>query len=344
MRSRAFLDMRSRAFLALVVPLALGAAAAAGPLPAPVLEVPVDCEIGVLCVVQNYVDQDPGPGAKDHTCGPLSYDGHKGVDIRLPGIPEMLAGVAVRAAAPGVVKAVRDGVADVSMRKIDPESIAGREAGNAVVIDHGGGWESQYSHMRRGSIAVRKGARVETGARLGLIGLSGRTEFPHLHFAVRRNGRAIDPYSGLPPGSGCDREAAPLWSAAAQAALAYRAGGLLAAGFAIEAPTLERVLEGAYREARLPAGAPALVFWAASWGLRGGDRESLRILGPDGRTLVEKTGRLPRNKAQWLRYAGRKRAGQAFPPGRYRGHYRLTREVEGRTVVVVDVTRTAELR
>ena len=312
-------------------------APAAGAQTPPQLELPVACQIGAACVVQNYVDQDPGPGARDHTCGPLSYDGHKGTDIRVAGRPEMAAGVAVLAAAPGVVRALRDGEADRAA------SQAGPDAGNAVVLDHGGGWESQYSHLRQGSVAVVTGQRVAAGTRLGLIGWSGRAEFPHVEFALRHRGRAIDPFTGAPAGGGCGREPAPLWSPAAQAALAYQAGGLLRAGFAAEAPELARALDGAY-DAPLNTRAPALVFWAASWGLRAGDREDMRVLGPGGRVLVEETGRLPRNQAQWLRHAGAKRQRQAFPPGRYRGEYRVTRQTGGHRVIVVEVSRTIELR
>ncbi len=330
--------MRSLVSSALVFLLTVGAAAAADTGSAPLLEVPVDCRIGAACVVQNYVDQDPGPGAEDHTCGPLSYDGHKGTDIRVAGRPEMAAGVAVLAAAPGVVRALRDGEADRAAAQ------AGPDAGNAVVLDHGGGWESQYSHLRRGSVAVATGQRVAAGTRLGLIGWSGRAEFPHVEFALRHHGRAIDPFTGAPAGGGCGRAQAPLWSPAAQAALAYQAGGLLRAGFAAEAPELARALDGAYDAPRNNTRAPALVFWAVAWGLREGDRETIRLIAPDGRALAERSGALPRNKAQWLRYIGKKRNDAEFPPGRYRGEYRVTREADGRRVTVVEVSRTIELR
>ncbi len=141
--------LRSLAFSVLALPLAVAAAAAADAVSAPILELPVACQIGALCVVQNYVDQDPGPGAADHTCGPLSYDGHKGVDFRIAGWPEMAAGVAVLAAAPGVVRALLDGEADRAA------SQAGPDAGNAVVLDHAGGWESQYSHTARAASRSR---------------------------------------------------------------------------------------------------------------------------------------------------------------------------------------------
>jgi murein DD-endopeptidase MepM/ murein hydrolase activator NlpD len=318
-------------FAALVLPT--GAAAQAPPQ----LELPVDCEIGAACVVQNYVDQDPGSGARDHTCGPLSYDGHKGTDIRVPGRPEMAAGVAVLAAAPGVVRALRDGEADAAISQTGPD------AGNAVVLDHGDGWESQYSHLRQGSVAVAVGQRVAAGTRLGLIGRSGRADFPHVEFALRHRGQAIDPFTGTLAGDGCGRDGAPLWSPAAQAALAYRAGGLLRVGFAVEAPGLAGTLDGDYDPPR-DTQVPALVFWAVAWGLREGDRETIRLIGPDGRKLAGRSDDLPGNKAQWLRYIGKKRPARGFPPGRYRGEYRVERGTDSHRKIVIEVLRVLELR
>ncbi len=133
--------LRSLAFSVLAFLLTVPAAAAADAVSAPILEVPVDCGLGALCVVQNYVDQDPGPGAQDHTCGPLSYDGHKGVDFRVAGVVEMPAGVPVLAAAPGLVIVARDGRPDGTARAPNGTarvSQAGTpDSGNAVVIDHG---------------------------------------------------------------------------------------------------------------------------------------------------------------------------------------------------------------
>ena len=78
----------------------------------PRLALPLDCTLGETCFIQNYVDADGGPGAADFTCGGLSYDGHKGTDFALLSHSAAQAGVNVLAAAPGVVRAVRDGVAD----------------------------------------------------------------------------------------------------------------------------------------------------------------------------------------------------------------------------------------
>ena len=106
----------------------------------PVFEVPVDCDIGRDCFVQLYVDRGAGPEVADYRCGALSYDGHNGADIRLADLPAMRRGVAVRAAA-GTVRAVRDGEGDHGLCK-NAQNIAGREAGNGLVISHDEGWET----------------------------------------------------------------------------------------------------------------------------------------------------------------------------------------------------------
>ena len=146
--------------------------------------------------MQNFFDHDPGPDRRDYACGRLSYDGHSGTDFRVADVPAMMRGVTVVAAAPGTVKAVRDGMADIRLAEIGREALKGREAGNGVVIDHGDGWETQYSHLRKGSTLVRPGQTVEAGTPLGRIGMSGQAEFPHVDFAVRHDGQEIDPFTG----------------------------------------------------------------------------------------------------------------------------------------------------
>ena len=83
---------------------------------APRLALPIDCIPGRTCHIQNYTDADPGSGARDFTCGPLTYDSHKGTDFALPDLALMRAGVTVRAAAPGRVTGLRDGMADTPGR------------------------------------------------------------------------------------------------------------------------------------------------------------------------------------------------------------------------------------
>lgn len=331
---------RSLLAAVLLAPLAPGAAHAEA---TPRFDLPVDCT-GTTCIVQNYFDHDPGAGWRDYRCGSLSYDGHTGTDIRVPGLADMRRGVPVLAAAPGKVRAVRDGMPDVNVREVAPETLKGRGAGNSVAVTHEDGWETQYSHLLRGSIAVKPGDSVRAGQRLGLIGLSGNTEFPHLEFAVRREGRPVDPFVGAGGASGCRLGDGALWAPGALQALAYRETGLLLAGFAPGKPDSAAAQEGRYADATLPRDAGALVFWVEVFGARGGDQERLRLVGPDGSVLAERREAVPRDKARWFSFAGKQRRADAWPAGTYRGEYRLTRSREGREETVLDLKRDLEVR
>ncbi|MCC2618199.1 M23/M56 family metallopeptidase [Aestuariibacter halophilus] len=63
--------------------------------------------------------------------------------------------------------------------------------GNVVVIDHGNGILTMYSHLER--FTVEKGATVKAGQQIGSVGTTGKTTGPHLHFEVIANDRHIDP-------------------------------------------------------------------------------------------------------------------------------------------------------
>jgi hypothetical protein len=294
---------------------------------------PIACEPGTDCFVQNYVDQDASEGYADFACGSLSYDGHDGTDIRLPNLVAMERGVAVLAAADGQVIRTRDGMADVSIKEAGAEAVEGREAGNGVIIDHGDGWETQYSHLKMGSVLVEPGQGVEAGDPIGLVGLSGDTEFPHLEFVIRHDGAEVDPFVGRAPGSGCGRLGASLWTAEAEIALAYRAGGLLSAGFATEAPEPERAREGAYDGIAPLTSSEALVFWVDVFGTRAGDRETIRLIGPDGSVIAEATETHERNRAQWFRFIGKRAPEGGWPAGAYRGTYALDRVTADGTTI-----------
>lgn len=336
--------MRRGRLLPLAMPLAGFAAAAAAETPR--FELPVACAVGSTCFVQNYVDHDPGPGFADFTCGRLGYDGHKGTDIRLPTLAEMRADVPVLAAAPGTVLRVRDGMPDVSTDDTGREAVAGREAGNSLIIDHGDGWETQYAHLRRGSIAVAPGDRIEAGQQIGLVGLSGDTEFPHLHFEVRQGGKTIDPFRRPDAPAGCGVTGTPMWSDAAARTLAYRPTGLMAAGFAGEAPSYARILGGAYAggDTAPTAASPALVFWVYLFGTQAGDKLDFALSAPDGSVVAETAQDMPAPKADYIAYAGRKKRGETWPAGTYVGRFSLTRMVDGAPAAVIETTREIELR
>ncbi len=76
------------------------------------LGLPIACEVGQTCFIQNYVDHDPSAGARDYMCGHETSDGHDGTDFRLPSVAQEQAAVVVLAAADGQVLRTRDGMPD----------------------------------------------------------------------------------------------------------------------------------------------------------------------------------------------------------------------------------------
>jgi len=299
----------------------------------PRLSFPIACKIGETCEIQNYVDRDPGPGAKDYRCGSRTYQAHGGVDIRIADMAAQRAGVAVLAAAPGKVSRLRDGVADISVKATNAPGAAGQECGNGVVVDHGGGWETQYCHLARGSVTVKAGDTVAAGQAIARVGLSGNTEYPHLHITVRRAGVMVDPFAPSAAPGACDANAtasAGLWNAQAAAQMSYKTGAVLNVGFAaapVDMPAVEerRIVPAA-------AGAAALVAYVRAIDLDQGDEQALVVTGPNGAVLAEtKIPALDHSKAQYLIYVGRKRPAAGWSPGVYKGVYTASRG--GRTVI-----------
>lgn len=308
---------------ALLLALLLAAGAAVGAAAEPKLSLPVACTPGATCWIANYADNDPGAGFRDYHCGALGYDGHDGTDFALRDEAAMKDGVAVVAAAPGTVRGVRDGMDDVGLRRASKETIAGRECGNGLVLTHADGWETQYCHMRKGSVAVRQGDRVERGQTLGLVGLSGNTEFPHLHLTVRHRGKAVDPFLGTTPYGACQIGARSLWDTDARKALAYQPIAIYNAGFSGTAPDADAIRRGE-RAAPSRDGA-ALVLWADIFGVEPGDRIDRRIVGPDGTALLEESHTIEKRFIRWFGFAGKRTPAGSWAPGPYTGEIAVTR-------------------
>jgi murein DD-endopeptidase MepM/ murein hydrolase activator NlpD len=116
-----------------------------------------------------------GVGIRSNPFGGSSLEFHKGQDISAP------TGAPVNATADGVVVIAR----------------WMRGYGNGIYIDHGNGISTRYGHLSR--IDVVEGQIVKRGDHLGLVGSTGRSTGPHLHYEVRLNGQPVSPLPYLPP-------------------------------------------------------------------------------------------------------------------------------------------------
>lgn len=115
--------------------------------------------------------------------GFVSGRNHTGIDFPQP------AGTSIGAAGRGVV------------------TFAGWNSGGygyLVVIRHRLGFETWYAHMS--AVAVRPGASVAGGVRVGYIGSTGRSTGPHLHWEVRHNGTPVNPVPYMLPQSSLGKQ------------------------------------------------------------------------------------------------------------------------------------------
>lgn len=95
---------------------------------------------------------------------------HKGMDFTAP------TGTPVFATGDGVVRRADAGASGF---------------GNHIVINHGFGYETVYAHLSRYN--CRPGKRVKRGDIIGFVGSTGRSQAPHLHYEVHKNGKVVNP-------------------------------------------------------------------------------------------------------------------------------------------------------
>jgi hypothetical protein len=283
------------------------------------LTLPLDCILGDTCHIQQYADRDPGPDATDFTCGPLSYDTHSGTDFALPNLAAQTAGVNVLAAAAGEVIGIRDEMPDILQGTPGAPDVTDRECGNGVVLRHPHGWETQYCHMALGSIIVKPGDQLQQGAVLGHIGLSGQSQFPHVHLSVRQNGAEIDPFDPDQELT-CGQAAPALWADP----IAYVSGGLIAAGFSSAVPDYDAIKAGTAAETLTPT-SPGLVLWGFAFGGQAGDVTRISITGPHGEVITQ-DATLDRAQAQFFRASGKRMPAGGWPSGDYAGTVDLIRD------------------
>jgi hypothetical protein len=155
-----------------------------------------------------HVDDSQPPSSEYLVCTdyadehfPFCYGGHDGSDFLLvDSFTAMDRGVPALAAADGVVVEVVDGNYDRCHTGPPDYNVScdGHPMiANRVLLRHADGLQSGYWHLRSGSILVKVGETVRCGQQLALIGSSGRSASPHLHFQVNAaDGTLIDPFAG----------------------------------------------------------------------------------------------------------------------------------------------------
>lgn len=296
----------------------------------PQLDFPLKCTIGHDCFIQHFMDMKAGPGAADHKCGSLSYNNHRGTDIRIRTLKQMEKGVAVVAADDGVVSNLRNGVQDQYFSDYSKEKqkqVFSKGLGNVVILHHGNGWNTFYAHLKKGSIKVVKGQRVSKGEILGYVGMSGLTDFPHLHFELRHNNVRLDPFTGQEGQTECGTFDRTYWSDQAIQQMPYKPTFFINTGFSEMRPEDRKDLEtGVKRIEELDPRAPTLFFWSYYIGSQEGDKLTIEMRDPKGALLKTHTS-LPAGKDQISRtmFIGVKKPASGWIAGKYNGKITVKR-------------------
>lgn len=170
----------------------------------PVVPAPTNTDTGTWGI-SNYVDHDAAyPNkVKDYNCGTRTYDtdggyNHQGIDIYtwpFGQFKQLNSEVHIVAAAAGVIIAKGGSQPDNNCSFCTTAC-----QWNAVYLRHNNGSVTWYGHMKTNSLTTKPvGATVAEGEFLGVIGSSGNSTGPHLHFEVYENDtytKLVDPYAG----------------------------------------------------------------------------------------------------------------------------------------------------
>ena len=287
------------------------------------LGMPLDCVLGETCVIEDYPDVDPTEAATDYRCGLKTREGHSGTDFALLSFEQMETGVRVIAAADGRVEAIRNTRPDQPY--VPGTDLNGEECGNAVRINHGNGYQSVYCHMKLGSVRVTPGQRVVQGQLLGEVGLSGLTNYPHLHLTITQGSEIVDPFAPS-QANACSEPFETLWLDTPP----YADAGLFTVGISDSVPDLDAVQTGIARRTVLSP-TDTMVLYAHIFQGNTHDRIELTMTGPEG-DVFDHSAMLDQDQAQSMRAYGRRAPDAGWPKGDYRGYARLVR---GNTILAV---------
>jgi murein DD-endopeptidase MepM/ murein hydrolase activator NlpD len=304
---------------------ALSASCTAAP-QKPQFALPLACKPNQNCWIVTYNDHDSTPSSTlDYNCGHRTYDGHNGIDFGIGTLEAMQQGISVLAASDGIVKGIRDGEADISAKTFGWTK--GKECGNGVLVNHSDEWSTQYCHMKKGSITVKTGEVIKSGQPLGKVGLSGFSEFPHLHFTVRHQNQIIDPFSGNVLTQNCQKEASrsPLWQSSVLAKLSYQPVLIYNIGIADQMLSIDEAVAEKFNKNQLSASSPAIVLWTVLYGVEASDMLTLQIKDPQAHVLIEKSMPIQKRNARYFQFLGKKRPEKNWSPGTYQAEVTLKR-------------------
>ena len=282
---------------------------------------PLECAVFEDCFIKNYPDLRAGTNMAipmDYKCGKRSRPGLEGTEIVFKD-HSTTRNQPVLAMAPGRVMFVVDDLPD--SRRYGERSR--KACGNYVVVRHSSTHTTRYCHLREGTVPVKVGEKIPAGAQLGQIGSSGATEHPKLKVILEQNNKPADPFTGRDLSSPSECFAATdkqFWARE----IPYPAAGVMASSFTLGSPTATDIAFNASTLTELPADVSILSAWVRVLGVKKGDRETITIKTPEGKTWHEAKRYHPISANFWTAMASVEPSGP-LAPGVWQAVYTLKR-------------------
>ena len=300
---------------------------------------PIDCDENRGCEIIQFVDVSINGSGRDFACGQRSFGGNRGTSYKIPHLSRVwIDPVDVVSVADGVVLDRRDGIPDVPLFSQVDGVDENKKWGNYVVINHGGGWETIYAHLRKETVNIDPGGFVKRGQVIGKVGMSGATAYPHLYFVVLRNKRPFDPYSGKLVGEGCQDDFNPVHSMLDRDALiafSYKQTELISVGFSDDRVDVVSALNGYLDRPYLLATGIKLGLWGLVAGVREGDMWKVEVFAPGGDLIIDSKSQVKTSSS--IRVLGDEikfSAGNLAPIGQYWGRFSLLRPFDDQGKII----------
>ena len=296
------------------------------------LSFPVACNIGQDCFVQKYVDHfEEKDVIKDYKCQMhRSSDNHKGTDIRVIDAIDIEKGVPILSIADGVVIKKRDGIDDKFVtNKEEADKVNSFGYGNVLVIKHNHGYNSLYAHMKKGSLIPEIGDKVYKGQKIAEMGISGLTEFPHLHFEILHNDKILDPFTGTQRKNDCDISTINnLWAKEDYKKLIdSQDARIVKTGFSTTQDIDKyKVMHGEYDNIDIKQDDEKILFWTYIMLPELADKALITLYDPRNKVISREEYNFKKSFATFFQYIGKKKKkDELWQEGNYRGEVQLIR-------------------
>ena len=176
-------------------------------------------------------------------------------------------------------------------------------------------WEKYAAVLVDYSTKVKKGDFVTSGQTIGQIGLSGLTEFPHLHINVQQGDKFFDPFTGRERYTVGSKNS--LWNANVYQQLIYKPLIIYNVGVSDEIPKLLDIRNEKYKTERISFFSNMMIFWVDMFHVETNDVINIVVKNPDGNIFLNKKIVFDKSNAKKLFYVGKRKPSNGFSKGRY---------------------------